>query len=241
VAEFLRAHMAELETSRRDAVERALLSAETRDGGKSQVVTALVDDPALAPTAVVARAAPASPRAVEAKTQAIKKKGTGAKRKRPRVDAIEPLSEDSKVTPTATLTPSGVTAPKSRSVMPWLLGLAAIAAGAWFVWPGGDRLRVMIGADAPPEPAAPAESAAASAATAPTASAPVAPATAAATATVAVTASAATAPPSASAIEPPRPPGTGRFPRPPAPPPATPTPTPPPAPAEPPEAPNPYE
>jgi serine/threonine protein kinase len=214
VAQFLRESLPELEAKRRQAVEKALAAAQARDGETgSPRLPAVTDDAADAPTVVSERRPGTRSEAVEAKTVSLPKKKADAgakaeagakKKKRPRAQASAP--DESKATLAAAALAKTEDPPR-RELGGWwsVILVAAVGAGAWFVWPGGEQLRRMIGSGAPPEPTSAAIHAAPPAVTAgPPPAVPVSAASierVTATVTAIVSASASAAPPPSAPVD----------------------------------------
>ena len=156
VAEFMREHLLELETKRREAVTKALSASETRETGKSAVTAPVIEEVALAATVVSERgsamrkpSAPKSDALAEAKTAIVSKDKTSPavkKKKRARAGASGSRSDDSKATLVASVKEASDPPPKRGGSAVWAIVIVGAAgAGAWFGWPGEARLRAMIG------------------------------------------------------------------------------------------------
>ena len=169
IAEFLHTHLLDLETKRREAVSKALTSAQNREGQPAPVV----DDAAMAPTVLSQRhVEPRSSPEAETVAKAKTSHSTEAKPKRPkkRTRPAAPArgEDESKLTPAPAAVPDEKPAAPSRGLL-WGVGVIAAAGAGYLVWSSGATQPV-------PEP--PGSPAAATAPPAPpsVASAPVRPA-----------------------------------------------------------------
>jgi hypothetical protein len=143
VAEFLRAKIPELATKRRQIVQKALDAARARDKAVAPSQPSLLDD-ALAPTLFSGKPEPAAATPPPSKKQLHLVTG----------------HEDSKVTPRATLLVGETQRGGGIVWVLFLLIVGGLGAAAWFVWPGGARLRQAFSTSAePPQSAAPPPSA----------------------------------------------------------------------------------
>jgi serine/threonine protein kinase len=186
IASFLRENLPNLETKRRDAVDKALASSQRREagqvGGHPQAAARagghpqaagppapVAEDAALAPTVA---SSPQPERRVQPETETIaapsKKSATKAARtgqvgghpqapgkarsaKRTRAAKTDTHADESKLTPAPSAIPEEK-ADRPRRGLWWAAAVPAVAAAAWFVWPGGAKLRAMVAPEPPPEP-----------------------------------------------------------------------------------------
>jgi len=135
VADFLRAELPELETKRREVVTKALGAIDSRASISSEATPAN-DEAAFAAT-VVSKGTD-SPDSAPPTRRAPP--GPSARA----VLSGEVTPDDSKVTRTSFADQEAAGLPKNRGIYV-ALALVALGAVAWFGWPGGAKLREMVG------------------------------------------------------------------------------------------------
>lgn len=137
VADYVRQNFPELEKTRRETIAKAVEAsqARTKDPASSQQ-RVKVDQPeeiALAPTMVdevpLTKRKPSPQDAVT------------------RVNGRSLLPDEAKSTGGATLTEQLGPRPKSKTGIVFVVALATIGLGGWFVWPGADRIRAATSRD----------------------------------------------------------------------------------------------
>ena len=141
VAEFVQSTLPELEAKRRDVVATAI--EEARSAAASSASMPAEEDVAFAPTMV----GPSS----SSSAGAPKRRGPALTAKQ----LLEGGAEESKVTRTSFTDEERAALPSNRGWYALIAGVALVA-GAWFVWPGGARIRGFVApASTPAATAAP--------------------------------------------------------------------------------------